>query len=132
MHTFFFLFRILILKLLYLYNFRSPMSRIKSCSSHMSPLSNIARLIKIGFSKEELCPISHDDLIIDSFSRANLYKVPHVTVLNFCPKYATQKTIVHPIYITTYEIWSQCLEKKLWRFSQCHMFDMEFGSLQKP
>ena len=34
-------------------------------SSPLCPLSNATSLIQIGFSKEELCQISHGDMIID-------------------------------------------------------------------
>lgn len=44
---------------------------ISSYGNPMSPLYNPTSLIKIGFSNKELCPISHDDLIVDSFSREN-------------------------------------------------------------
>lgn len=51
-----------------------------TCSSPLCPLSNATSLIQIGFSKKTLCTISRSDLIIDYFSRANLYEVPRVTV----------------------------------------------------
>ena len=72
--------------LMYLYNFRSSSSKIATYNSPLCPLSNATSLIKIGFSKEELCQISHNDLIIDYFSRANLYNVPRVHVLIFGSK----------------------------------------------
>ena len=80
-----------ILNLLYLCNFGSLRSKISSYGSPLSPLSNPTGLIKIGFFKKELCPISHDDLIIDWFSSANLYEVPRVTIATFGPKNDTQK-----------------------------------------
>ena len=68
---------------MYLCNFGSSSSEIVTCSSSLCPLSNATSLIQIGFSKEELCTISQDDLIIGLSRRANLYEVPCVTVLTF-------------------------------------------------
>jgi hypothetical protein len=102
-----------ILNLLYLCNFGSPRSEISSCGSPLSPLSNPTSLIKIGFFKKELCPISHDDLIIDWFSRANLYEVPRVTVSTFGPENDTQKTTVCPLSVTFYEIQNPMLREKV-------------------
>ena len=72
-----------ILNLLYLCNYGSPRSEISSFGILVSPLSNATSLIKIGFSKQELCPTSHDDLIIYFFSRVNLYDVPCVPIPTF-------------------------------------------------
>jgi len=83
------------LNLMYLCNCGSPRSRISSCGNPLSNLSNPTSLIKIGFSKEELCQISHDNLSIDRFSRVNLYNMSQVTIWtlgsendtlkNYCP-----------------------------------------------
>jgi len=70
----------------------------------MIPLSNPTGLIKIGFFKKELFPISYDDLIIDWFSRANLYEMPRVPVATLGSKNAIQQTTVRPISVTIYEI----------------------------
>ena len=72
-----------ILRLLYLCNLGSQRSKISSFCSPLSLLSNPAGLIKIGFSKKYLFQISYDDLIINGFSRVNLYEVPRVTVSTF-------------------------------------------------
>ena len=71
------------MKLLYLCNFGSSRSEISSCSIPVSLISNATNLTDIGLFKKMLCPISHDDLVRNWFSRVNLYRVPHVTVLTF-------------------------------------------------
>jgi len=100
----------------YLYNFRSLGSQISCCGSPFSPLSKPTGLINIWFCKKELCPISHDDLIIDWFSRANLYEMPHATITTFGPENSTQKTKVYYISMNIYKILIQCLERNLWGF----------------
>ena len=88
--------RSLILNLMYLCNFGSSSSEIVICSSPLCPLSNSTSLIQVGFSKEELCTISQDDLIIEQFSRANLYDVPRVTVSTFgSEKFIQETTLCH-------------------------------------
>ena len=72
--------------------------------SPYSPLSNPIGIIRIGFFKKYLVPMSHDDLIIDWFSTANVYEFPHVTIVTFGPKNATQKMSVRPISVTSYKI----------------------------
>ena len=52
----------------------------------MSPIPNPTSFINIGFSNKKLCQIIHDDLIIDRFRRANLYKVTHVTCSTLGPE----------------------------------------------
>lgn len=89
------------------------MSEISSCGSPLNPLSNPTSLIEILFFKKVLCPISHNDLIIDYFNRENLYKVSRVTILTFGPENDTQLTKIHPLSITIYEILIQCSERKL-------------------
>ena len=103
--------------LMYLCNFRSPGSEIASCGIPLSLLSNLVSLIKIGPSKEDLCQISHNDLIIDGFSTANLYEVPCVTFLTLGPKTNTQKTTGRPLSVTSYEF-NLMLKKKYDDFSQ--------------
>jgi len=68
------------------------------------PPSNATSVIPIGFSKEELCQISHSDLIIDYFSRANLYDVPRLPVSTFRSKKYIQETTVHHISTPSDEI----------------------------
>ena len=75
-----------------------------SYSIPLSPISNPASLIKIGFCKEELCQISHDNLIIDWFTRENLYEVSHVTVSILGPETDTHKPKDRLLYVTFYEI----------------------------
>ena len=103
----------LILNLMYLYNFKSSSSKIATCSSPLCPISNATSQIQIGFSKKELCTISHSDLIIDKFSRSNLYDVPRVVVSTFGSEKYTQETIVHPLFVPSYEISIQCSKRKL-------------------
>ena len=94
--TLFSLCRSLILPLMYLCNFRSSSSEIVTCNSPLCPLSNATSLIQIVFSKEELCQISHSDLIIDYLNRANLYGVPRVPVSIFGSETYKQETKIHP------------------------------------
>ena len=80
--------------MLYLYNCGSRISEISSYKSLLSPLSNPTSLIKIGFSKEELCQISHGDLIIKIFNRENLYDMPRVTISTLGSETDTQQTTI--------------------------------------
>jgi len=79
-------------------------SEIATCGSPLHPLSNATSLIEFRFSKKKLCTISQDDLIIYLFRRTNLYEVPRVTVLTLGSEKYTQETIVHHIFVTSYEI----------------------------
>ena len=45
------------------------------------------------FVQTKLCPISHNDLIMDSFTRANLYGVPCVTISSFGSKLIHKKLL---------------------------------------
>ena len=81
--SFFFPSRISILNLVYLYYFSSPICYFWFCSITLSLLSNATGLTQFGFFKGELCPISHNGLIMDWFSRENLYGVPCVIVSSF-------------------------------------------------
>jgi len=67
-----------ILNLVYLCYFKSPISNFSSYSSLLNPISNATGLTQFGFFKRELCPISHNALIMDCFSRANLSGMPRV------------------------------------------------------
>ena len=49
---------------------------------------------------KELFPISDDGMIIEWFSRANLYGVPRVTVSTLVLENDTQKITVCPLSIT--------------------------------
>ena len=80
-HTFFLILRSLMLKLMYLCNLRSPRFYLQYFSSPLNLLSNAIGLTWFGFFKAKLCPISHNGLIMDCFSRVNLYGLPHVTLL---------------------------------------------------
>ena len=113
-----------ILNILYLCNYGSPGSSISSCVIPLSPISNPMGLINIGLFKKGLCPVSHDDLIIDWFSRANLYDVTRVTVSTIGYGTDTQQTTVYFICVNFYEIWIRCFERDLWWFSQGHLFGM--------
>ena len=89
---------------MYLCNFRSSNSEVATCSSLLRPLSNATSLSQIGFSKEELCTISQDDLIIDLSRRAKLYEVPRVQFLIVGSEKDTQETTVRPLSGPSYEI----------------------------
>ena len=75
--------RSLILNLMYICYFRSPICYFRSCSSPLSLLSNAIGLNQFGFFKKYLYPISHNALIMDFFSRSHLYGIPHVIVSSF-------------------------------------------------
>ena len=87
---FFSLCRSSILNMMYLCNFESPRSEISSYSNPLSNPFNPASLIKIGFSNEELRQISHNDLSINLFRRANLYDMIWVFVSTLGSKNYTQ------------------------------------------
>ena len=93
-HRFFLLLRSSILKLNYLCDLRSLISKIRPCSSPLNLLSNATGFTSFGFLKTKLCTISYDDLIMDWFSRANLYNLPHVIVSSFGSKFDKNETIV--------------------------------------
>ena len=88
---------------MYLCTFRTSSSEIVISGSPLCPLSNATSLTPIGFSNEELCQISHSDLIIDLFKKANLYEVPRVTILTFASEKYIQETTVRPLSVP-YEI----------------------------
>ena len=120
-----------ILKLTYIYTCRSSIFEIKHYSSPLKLLSNSIGLTWFGFFKTKLCPMSHNDLIMDWVSRANSYDFPHVTVWSYGSKIDIKETIVHLIQATSYRIPIQCSERELWIFSHDHLFEMKFGSLKK-
>ena len=121
-HTFFFLLRSSILKLNYLYDFLSSISENWPYGSPLNPLSNAIGLTWFGFFKTKLCPISHDDLIMYSLSRAKLYDLPCVTVSSFSSEIDTQETKVCAILDTLYRIPIWYSKRELWWFSQGHLF----------
>ena len=102
-----------ILKLNYLCNWKSLISKIHPCSIPLKLLSNATGLIWFGFFKARLCPFSHNDPILDWFSRANLYDLPHVTVWSFGSKIYRKETTVRVILATLYKIPIWCLEREL-------------------
>ena len=126
----FLLLRSSILKLNYLCDFRSSISKIRPCSIPLNLLSSATGLNWFGFFKAKLCPISHNVLIMYLFNRANLYGVPRVTVSSFSCQIDTQETKVHVISFTFYRILIQCSERELWKFHHGHLFKMKFGSLK--
>ena len=103
-HTFLLLLRTSVLKLNYLCNFRSLISEIQPYSSTLNLLSNATGSTWFLFFKTKLCPISHNDLIMDLFSRANLYDVPRVTFFSFGSEIDIQKNTVRLIAVTFYII----------------------------
>ena len=129
-HTFFLLLRSLILKLNYLCVFQSLITEIWSWSSPLNPLSNATGLTWFGFFKTKLCPISHNNLIMDWFSRANLYDLPRVLVSSFGSEIYRQETTVCVLLVTFYIIIIRCSERYLWIFFHDHLFEMKFGSLK--
>ena len=70
----------------------------------MSHLSNAIGLTQFGFFKRELCPISHNALIMDCFSKAHLYGMPRVTVSSFGSKIDREKITDYAISATFYGI----------------------------
>jgi len=77
---------------------------IVSCGSPMSPISNPTIPINIRFFKKESCQISYNDLMIDWFSRVNLYDLLCVTVEDFRHENDIQKTTIRPRFVTSYKI----------------------------
>jgi len=124
-------FRRSILKLNYLCNWKSSISEIQPCSSPLKLLSNATGMTWFWFSKTKLCPISHNDLILDWFSRANLYDLPCVTVLSFVFIIDSEETI-GCVLVTNFDGTPiQYSERELLNFSHDHLFEMKFRSLKK-
>ena len=130
-HTFFLLLRSSILKLDFLYDCGSSIFKIRQWGSLLNYLSNATCLTWFGFSKAKLCPISHNDLIMDWFSTTNLYDLPRVTVLSFGSKIDSQETTVCVLATNFYGTPIRCSERELWIFSHHHLFEMKFRSLKK-
>ena len=118
-----------ILNLVYLCYFKSPICDFRSYSSPPSLLSNATVLTQFEFFK--LFPTSHNGLIMDWFSRANLYTVPRVTVSSFGFEIDIEQSTVCALSSTFYIIPIKYSERDLWRFSQGHPFEMKFMRLQK-
>lgn len=78
----------------------------------LSLLSNSTSQTKIGLFKVNLCEISNDDLIMDWFSRGNLYIIPCVIVSTFGPKIGIWETKLCLLSIDFYEIQIWCLKIK--------------------
>ena len=110
-HTFFLILRSSIFKLNYLYDLGSWISEIWLWGSPLNPLSNGTSLTWFGFFKTELCPISHNDLIMDWFSRVNLYDLPRVIVSSFSSEIGRTETIVCILAATLYNIAIRCSER---------------------
>jgi len=53
-------------------------SKIWSYGRTLSLLSNSMSRTKIRFFNIKLCQIPHNDLVMEWFSRSNLYEIPHV------------------------------------------------------
>ena len=97
----------------------------------MNSLLKAIGLTWVGFSKTKLCPISHNDLIMDWFSRANLYNFPRVTVSSFASEIDSQETKFYVIGTNFYGTPIWCSERELLKFSHDHLFEMKFRSLKK-
>ena len=120
-----------ILKLYYLCDCGSSISKIQHWSSPLNSLLNSIGLTWFGFSKTKLCPISHNYLIMDWFSRANLYDLPRVTVLSFVSEIDSEET-TGCVLVTTFDGTPiQSSERELLKFSHDHLFEMKFRSLKK-
>ena len=120
-----------ILKLDYLCDYGSSISKIQHWIHPLNSLLNSTVLTWFGFSKTNLCPISHNDLIMDWFSIANLYGLPRVTVSSFASEIDSQETRVRVLVTTFYGTPIRCPERELLNFSHDHLFEMKFRSLKK-
>ena len=128
---FFLILRSSILKLNYLYDFRSSITYIWHQVSPLNSLSNATGLTSFGFFKAKLCPISHNDPIMEWFSIVNLYDFPRVIVSSFVSEIDSQETTVCVIASTFYGTPIRCLERELLNFSHDHLFEMKFRPLKK-
>ena len=70
----------------------------------MSLLSNAIRMTQFRFFKGELCPISHNALIMDCFKSAHLYGMPHVTISSFGYEIDREKIIDYALSLNFYRI----------------------------
>ena len=85
---------------------------LQFCTSPLSLISNATDMTRFGFFKAELCLISHNGLIMDQFSRANFYVLPHVIVFSFSSKIYANKYKIHEISAIFYIIPISFLERK--------------------
>ena len=97
----------------------------------MNSISNATGLTWFGFSKTKLFPTSHNDLIMDWFSRANLYDLPHVIFSSFSSEIDRKETKFHVLVTNFYGTPIQCPKRELLNFSHDHLFEMKFKSLKK-
>ena len=118
------------MKLDYLYDCSTSISEFRYQCSPLNYLSNSTGLTWFGFSKTKLCPISHNDLIMDWFSRVNLYDFPRVTVSSLSSKIDSQETKIRLIATNFYGTPIRCSERDLLKFSHNHLFEMKFRSLK--
>ena len=130
-HTFFFPLRSSILKLNYICDFRSSIFDTQHWSSPLNSILNAIGLTWFWFSKTKLCPISHNDLIMDWFSIANLYDLPRVTVPSFVSEMDIQETKFCVLVTNFYGTPIRCPERELLNFFHDHLFEMQFRSLKK-
>ena len=79
----------------------------------MSLLSNSIGLTQFGFFKKELCPVSHNVLIMDCFRGGHLYDMPRVTVSSFVSKIDREKITGCAISVTFYSIPIRYTEREL-------------------
>ena len=97
----------------------------------MNSLLNSTGLTGFGFSKTKVSPISHNDLIMDWFSRVNLYDLPRVTVSSFTSEIYSHETTIRVLVTTFYGTPILCSERELLEFSHDHLFEMKLRSLKK-
>ena len=79
----------------------------------MSHISNAIGLTQFGFLNGELYPISHNDIMMDYFSRAHLYDVPHVTFSSFGSEIDKEKTKGCALSANFYRIQIRYSEREL-------------------
>ena len=94
--------RISILNMVYLCYFSSPICDFRFYSITLSLLSNSTGLTQFWFFKKDLCPISHNALIMDCFRKAYLYGVPRVTISSFGSEIDRAHTTVCALSSTIY------------------------------
>ena len=102
-----------ILKLDYLCDFGSSISKIWHWGGPLNSLLNATGLTWFGFLKTNLCPISYDDLIMDWFSREKLYHLPCVIFSSFGSKIDSQETTVRVLAWTFLRHSNQMLRERV-------------------
>ena len=98
----------------------------------MCPLSNASSLIKIGFSKKELCQISQYDLIIYVFSIENLYEVQRVAISTFRPVNNTEKSTIHSLFCNFLQDFNLILRGCYENFPKVTYLGCNSGSYKNP